>query len=124
MNDAEHRAADATAPTTLANTAALFSNPASGVFDDVGCRTRFTNGTPDVELLMSLLDRAAYLVASRRSTTAAFAFVHDCALINAAQCRTPSFPLIIDAIASGPRPERLPVQSPCGLPQFTTELAT
>ena len=73
---------------------------------------------------MSLLDRAAYLVASRRSTPAAFAFVHDCALINAARCRMPSFPLIIDTTASGPRPERLPAKSPGGLPQLATELAT
>ena len=72
---------------------------------------------------MSLLDRAAYLVASRRSTPAAFAFVHDCALVNAARFRTPSFQLIIDTIASGPTPVRLPAQSPSDLPQLATELA-
>ena len=29
----------------------------------MGCLSHFSNGTPDIELLMSLLDRAAYLVA-------------------------------------------------------------
>ena len=58
-----------------------------------------------------------------RPTPATFAFIYGCALINSAQCRTPSLQPIINAIASGPTPVRLPAQSPSGLPQLATELA-
>lgn len=70
LNDWEHRAADATAPTTVANSASLVSDPASGTFNEFGCRNRFANGTQDVELFMALLDRAANLVATLRATPA------------------------------------------------------